>query len=481
MLDPTDIANADPLNTGIAPVVSIESTKASASSSGEKLKTLAAAIELVSELDASTVLTDAAQKSAELLMPFLSCSRVVILWRSRLKSPLQIIADTNSVTSGSDRQTEERLLLAAAEEISSRGTKTCWPVRDATDRHALLAVSQLASALPCKIICGARMNSNEGVDVGVMLAIDPPETESVDRLGLLALPLASRLHGIEKTEPSAIESACRSLAKAARSRRRVLVALAVAVAFLLMFLPVRYRVSAEIELQPTQHRFVAVPFDGPLASAHVQPGDEVAKGDLLARINPREIEYELAGVRADLNRSIQEKKGQMVEHNAAGSRIATLESERLRLQTELLLYRRDNLEIRSPIAGVVVSGDLRQSEGMPMSRGETLFEIAPLGKMRVEIAVPEDEFTHVQAGMPVRFYLHAMPNRKIDGTISRLHPSAERRDQDSFFIAEVEIEDPDNILRPGMRGRAKIAAGRHPLGWNLFHKAYYALRDVVGV
>ena len=48
----------------------------------------------------------------------------------------------------------------------------------------------------------------------------------------------------------------------------------------------------------------------------------------------------------------------MAEHDVVGSKIAGLESERLRLQTELLEYRHENLEIRSPLSGVVVSGDL---------------------------------------------------------------------------------------------------------------------------
>jgi multidrug efflux pump subunit AcrA (membrane-fusion protein) len=129
---------------------------------------------------------------------------------------------------------------------------------------------------------------------------------------------------------------------------------------------------------------------------------------------------------------------------------------------------------------VVVSGDLKESEGMPMSRGETLFEIAPLGQMVVEIAVPEDDVTHVREGMRVNFYVHALPNRVMNGNITRLHPRAELRNHDNAFIAEVHVRDPEILLRPGMRGRAKILSDRHPLGWNLFHKAYYAMRHSLG-
>ena len=115
-----------------------------------------------------------------------------------------------------------------------------------------------------------------------------------------------------------------------------------------------------------------------------------------------------------------------------------------------------------------------------MSRGETLLEIAPLGEMVVEIAVPESDIVHAREGMQVDFYVHALPSRALGGTISRVHPRAELRNHDNVYIAEVRISDAENILRPGMRGRAKIISDRHPLGWNLFHKAYFALRHATG-
>ena len=245
-------------------------------------------------------------------------------------------------------------------------------------------------------------------------------------------------------------------------------------------LPIKYKVPAELELQPIEQRFVAAPFNGALQSAHVRPGDTVKTGDLLANIDPRELEFELAGIRAELNRAVQERKGKLADHDSAGSQIAALETERLRLKSELLQFRRGNLAIRSPVDGVVVTGDLKRSEGMPLNRGETLFEIAPLGKMVVELAIEEDDFAHVRPGMSASFYVHALPGRKWRGTIERIHQRAELRRETNVFVAEIEITDPENILRPGMNGHATIVSDRHTLAWNLFHKPYYALRRAVG-
>ena len=64
----------------------------------------------------------------------------------------------------------------------------------------------------------------------------------------------------------------------------------------------------------------------------------------------------------------------------------------------------------------------------------------------------------------------AIPERSLTATIRRIHPRAELRDGDNVFVAEADILNEDGILRPGMRGQARVSTERHPLGWNLFHK-----------
>ena len=71
----------------------------------------------------------------------------------------------------------------------------------------------------------------------------------------------------------------------------------------------------------------------------------------------------------------------MVERNVAGSQMPELYSHRLRSEADLLMLRRQNLEICSPITGVIVRGDLQRSWGIPMMQGDALFEVAPLEVM----------------------------------------------------------------------------------------------------
>jgi multidrug efflux pump subunit AcrA (membrane-fusion protein) len=102
--------------------------------------------------------------------------------------------------------------------------------------------------------------------------------------------------------------------------------------------------------------------------------------------------------------------------------------------------------------------------------GKTLFEIAPLNIMVVELAVPEADVRHVTIGMEIDLQLEAMPERTIHAVIRSIHPRAELREGENVFIAEADVANDDLTMLPGMRGTARIHADRHTIGWNLFHK-----------
>ena len=138
----------------------------------------------------------------------------------------------------------------------------------------------------------------------------------------------------------------------------------------------------------------------------------------------------------------------------------------------MLDHRAENLEIKSPVDGIVVSGDLERAEGAPLTIGQTLFEIAPLEKMIVEVAVPDDEVSQVDEGQAIVVRLDAYPGDRWQAVVTKVQPRSEIREQDNVFVAEAALDNTDGRLRPGMRGRAKIVTPRRPLGWILFHKSW---------
>ena len=148
------------------------------------------------------------------------------------------------------------------------------------------------------------------------------------------------------------------------------------------------------------------------------------------------------------------------------------EAKRLQLQIDELDEQLKNLDVRSPVDGVVVSGDPQKLEGSRFAMGDTLVEVAPLSEMLVELEIPDEDISHVRVGQRVSYRLSAMPLTTFRGEIQSIQPRSETRENENVFVGFVQLANENDTLRPGMRGRAKIVGDRHLLGWNLFHKAW---------
>ena len=97
-------------------------------------------------------------------------------------------------------------------------------------------------------------------------------------------------------------------------------------------------------------------------------------------------------------------------------------------------------------------------------------EISPLDEMRLEVNVPESDIHFVRVQQQMTFVLEGSPFEARQGEIVQIHPESEVRDSRNVFVSEVKVDNSQQLLRPGLQGRAKIAAGWKSLGWVLFHK-----------
>lgn len=243
-----------------------------------------------------------------------------------------------------------------------------------------------------------------------------------------------------------------------------------------MLVPFPYPIRATCELQPVVRRVIAAPFDGVLQRSTVRAGDVVEEGQLLAELDGREIRSQLSEALAKKGRATKESDTAMAGGHVAESRIAGLEAEGLGHQVELLEYRQRHLEVRSPIAGLVLQGDLERSEGAPLRVGDALFEVGPLDRLVAEVAVPATDVSLVTAGAKVRLKLESYVNSTVESVILRVAPKSEWVDDRNVFICEAEIENPGGSLRAGLKGRGKVDGPRRPLLWILCRDAWLALR-----
>ncbi len=249
------------------------------------------------------------------------------------------------------------------------------------------------------------------------------------------------------------------------ARKAAYLTLAAIVGGVLTLLPLPAWVSCECLLEPHTRRYIAAPFDAKLEKTLVQPGDMVDEKQILAVLDEQPLKNELSMRQAEYDESAKKRDAALATRKASDAQVSELEAAQIRSKIRDIERRLQQLSVRSPTAGVVVRGDLKRSEGMPLEQGQSLFEIAPLSPMIAEVSVPEDEFRLVQVGQTASIRLDAFPGRRWTGEIARVHPRAELRDDQSVFIAEIAIPNDSNELRPGMRGKVRVEHDWQPLAW----------------
>ncbi len=230
-------------------------------------------------------------------------------------------------------------------------------------------------------------------------------------------------------------------------------------------IPREAELVAPFVLAAREKHVITAPFDALLDEARLEPGDPVVANEtILARLNTREATLELSGARARAASDRREADIARARGQPGAEMVAALAAERAEAQIALLEDRIARATIRAPIDGVILAGDLRRSLGQPMTRGQTMFEVARPDALRAEVLVLDADAARLAADARVTLAPAANPGRRITARIERIHPLAEQVQGRNVIRAIAQIEDADATgLRAGMEGQARIAAG--PGSW----------------
>ncbi|MEM6470930.1 MAG: efflux RND transporter periplasmic adaptor subunit [Planctomycetota bacterium] len=245
------------------------------------------------------------------------------------------------------------------------------------------------------------------------------------------------------------------------------------------FIPIGHYETFNGSIEPSLRRFVAAPADGILELSTVSPGDLVESGQTLASLDRQELQWKRDAIVADVQRLSKKRDAARASSQFADQRIAELEIQQLDLELEVLDRQMSRFELLSPIDGVVVSGELDRMKGVPVERGQALFEIAPLDQMVVEVAIPDTEIEYVASGQLATVTVDANAGATLQTSIEKIHPRSEIRDNENVFIAHCKLANESESLRPGMKGQVKVYCGRRSLAWVLFHRPYDSILRMV--
>ncbi|MEM1442210.1 MAG: efflux RND transporter periplasmic adaptor subunit, partial [Verrucomicrobiota bacterium] len=322
------------------------------------------------------------------LEQFFGCQRVAIGTGSSRSCKVHAVS---GMSSEEKRNLGLSQLSAAMKEAIALDETLVWPGQKSMIREVVVSANHddLLHSFKAGRVVIAPFH-HEGTDVTGAVALlwpagSPELAKRTYRLIEACRPHLASLIGFSKrSKPGDFRGAVLRFWRGGMTKRVLAISLAVAILGTLLF-PITYRVGAECVVQPVMRRTVAAPFENRLYRSYVKPGDEVQAGQVLAELDGREIRVALAEAIAAQSAAVKKRDNAMVSEDPATFQMAQLEADRLALEVERLQFRSDNLSIRSPIDGVVLTGDLERSEGVPVSSGQKLFEVAPL-----ETGTPSD-------------------------------------------------------------------------------------------
>ncbi len=439
------------------------------------------ALESIATLLANDDLTQASTALASDLAVRFRCDRVTLACVQRGILRMIAISHRAGLTATSSLHQD---IVTAMDEALSQSAVIVYPPASDDKPRITLAHQTLARQHGATHICSVPM-MREGIVLGVLTLergelFDEDSRSNLELIGGLLAPLLEikRLQG-----RGAWELVCDKVPKVVGQLvgpthlgMKAAVAIAIGVGVVLALSPVEHRVTANARIEGLVQRVVVAPVDGFLKSAYVRPGDHVETGALLAEMRDDDLK-------------LHERKwiGELAQRESTYSEaLAKLDRPQLvtaharideaRAQLELVEQQIVRTQLKAPISGIVIKGDLSQWLGAPVKRGEALLTIAPRADRRVVLEVDERDISRVRAAQTGHLTLAAMPGALIPVSIIRITPVAVVANGTNAFEVEAEIARHDQTLQPGMRGIAKIAVGTESALWALSHRALDWLR-----
>lgn len=350
------------------------------------------------------------------------------------------------------------------------------------------------------------------------LAGSPPLAK--DQIAEVAQIAAPALGNSQQHDALPLRTTLTRVQKLTERRWLVAIASSLLACLMLFVIPAEYEVEARGELQPASKQNLFAPSDAVVKKVLVRHGDQVAAGTPMLELHSPELDLDMQKVNGQLaaterqltavqatrmslsGRSGDDRRGNhmadslklVAEEQVLSHQLSSARAEKALLQAEI-----DQLVIRSPQAGTVLSWQVEESLlGRPVQRGQELLTVADLtGNWEVELQVDDHRLGPILAahsqqsdlpeGLAVRFRPASSETEYFNGTVYRIADQVDTTEGANGQLektAELVVHPAVPLeevmasaeLRPGLSVRAKIACGRRSLAYVWFHDAWLTVR-----
>jgi hypothetical protein len=437
---------------------------------------LALAMDLVATAVQERRLSAAALALANELSARLKCDRVTIGLATNGRIEVEAISHTAVFDA---RMSLVRMIREAMEEVLDLDAAQVFPPLAEAELGAV-AHAELARELKDIAICSVPLLLEDALPIGVLTlersSGEPFNKETIElckTAGGLLGPILNLKRENERGTLSRLRQSMREDVRILIGPRHTgakLIALAVVAAVLFFsFATGTYRVAAKTVVEGAIQRAAVAPFDGHIAQSFVRAGDTVQTGQVLCRLDDRDLTLEHARLMSEREQAVRKEREALANEDRGAMMVAAAQIAETDAQIALVSDKLARATLSAPFNGVVVSGDLSQLQGTPVEQGKLLFQIAPLDAYRVVLQVDERDIAYVQLDQTGELTLSGLPSQRLKFSVQQITPVATQDEGRNYFRVEAHVQSLTDRMRPGMEGIGKITVGQRKLIWIWTH------------
>jgi putative peptide zinc metalloprotease protein len=311
---------------------------------------------------------------------------------------------------------------------------------------------------------------------------------------------------------------------------RITLAVVAAVAAFVLFVPLPYRVFCSLNVEARDAKTVYVEVPGTLKAVYVRPGDHVKKGKVLAELENYDLEVsisELQGRRDQLQSQLDSLMRERFRDTQAGAEVPHVQDSLDAIDEQLTKKQTDlaHLRLVAPVDGWIIptpelpappaeednqqaklptwSGSPMEAKnlGATLKQGSPFCQIGNPQQMQAALVIDQSDVDLIAKGGKAVIKLDELPgdvfysniasisqipltaaprelSHKSGGDLqTKTDASGVERPENTSYEALAPIDDPDQLLVVGLRGRAKISSAHWiSLGtraWRAFSQTFH--------
>lgn len=432
----------------------------------ERLKT---SVDLLAEALSKKSYVSACISFVTELATYLECDRISLGFLSNKKIKIQAVSHSSRV---SDNMNLIRATVQAMEEAVAQRKEIYYPP-SIYDRNIIRDHENLSKQHGSEHILSIPFYDEEEYYSVITLErsknhpFGKDDTMYCKSIASLILPVLEIMRKKERSILLQVWDGCKNHLKKItgpeHTGRKLVV---IFILFLLIFFVGKkgdYKISANTVLEGAVKRVIVAPFEGYIKDAYIRAGDYVDQNEKMCVMDDRELHLERLNWVSKMAQYQKQFQEAQAKHRRAEAKIIEAQMDQATARLELTESQLERTVLAAPFKGLVLSGDLSQRLGGAVSKGEVLFEIAPLDEYRIILEVDESRITDVSAGQEGWMILPALPNEKIAFTVEKITPIATAKEGLNYFRVEAKPSIVIDRLRPGMEGIGKIYVDRRNL------------------